>query len=179
MKVHSSYCYSPLASSCFPASVCSSQPNRVSADCWHVTNTRLLHFGLWGGHWHASVYTCRVPYKVCALTKRQVKVDSRTNQNIFIRGEYFSCRSSICSIWRKTKTQLLSRFYLYLCVLLYLWLSWPTSAPSCASGCFVVRRSTRPSPSPSSLWPCARGVPASRGHSARSLTGFWRGTQTD
>lgn len=48
MKVHSSYCYSPLASSCFPASVCSSQPNRVSADCWHVTNTQLLHFGLWG-----------------------------------------------------------------------------------------------------------------------------------
>lgn len=62
MTVHSSYCYSPFPSSCFPASVCSSQPNRVSANCWHVTNSQLLHFGLWGATgMHECIHAeCRI-----------------------------------------------------------------------------------------------------------------------
>lgn len=136
-----------------------------------MTNSQLLHFGLWGATgMHECIHAeCRI---------RSVHVQREKLRWILTQITTFSSEVNF-------QLSILNLFYLeknkkhHTTSFLYLWLSWPTSAPSCASGCSVVRRSTRPSPSPSSLWPCARGVPASRGHSAQSLTGFWRGTQTD
>lgn len=137
-----------------------------------------IHNFLFSKQLHPRVGNC---YVITMLHYRSLWVETKQNSWVVTESN-LRIRYTAGLSWRFWDFLLYLKFCfcIFLSTLfLYLWLSWPTSAPSCASARSVLHRSTRPSPSPSSLWSCALGVSAIRGHSALSLTGFWRGTQTD